>query len=90
MSYEILITAESVSILHITAINFNSLNGWRIEFHDGKEAMVYNENNEWIQYDKSWLDKPTLVGIGYCIERRMVEKSTGITDSRYFYDTLVN
>jgi hypothetical protein len=89
MSYEILITAEGLSILHITAINFNSLKGWRVEFHDGKEAMLYNDNDEWVQYNELWLDKPTLMAIGHCIDDSMVKKDAGITES-YFYDILVN
>jgi hypothetical protein len=89
MSYEILITAEGLRIIHITTINFNSRKGWRIEFDDGKEAVLYNGNDEWVQYDEPWLDKPTLMAIGHCIDGSTVKKSAAITDS-YFYDILVN
>jgi hypothetical protein len=85
MSYEILITAAGLSILHITTANFNSLTGWRIEFHDGKEAMLYYRDGEWMQYDEQWLDEITLQDIGNCINKR----SPAITE-HYFYDMLIN
>lgn len=89
MSYEILRTGENLSLIHITEASFNSFEGWRVEFHDGKEAMLYNCNDEWIQYGKLWLDRITLLAIGNCIVNRMVKKNSGITDS-YFYEMLIN
>jgi len=89
MSYEILRTANGLSILHITMVNFNSVNGWRIQFHDGKEAMLYYYSDEWFQYDEPWLDRPTLKAIGNCIDGSMMKRNMGIADS-YFYDMLIN
>jgi hypothetical protein len=89
MSYEILATAEEVSILHINDANFNSLTGWRIEFHDGKEAMLYYHNGEWMQNDEQWLDEITLQDIGKCIDNSLVKRSPAITE-HYFYDMLIN
>jgi hypothetical protein len=89
MSYEILRTAEGLSILHITTANFHSITGWRIEFHDGKEAMLYNHSGEWMQYDEQWLDGITLLTIGNCIANSLVKKNSGMADC-YFYDMLVN
>jgi hypothetical protein len=89
MSYEILIEEEGVSILHITEATFNSFEGWRIEFHDGKYAMVYKCSGEWLQYNEDWLHKPRLLDIGKCIEGSLTKKPLGITES-YFYDMLIN
>jgi hypothetical protein len=89
MSYEILMTSEGLSILHITEANSNSFNGWRVQFDDGKEAMLYYGRDEWMQYEEDWLDKHTLMAIGNCIDSRMAEKISGTSDS-FFYDMLVN
>jgi len=89
MSYEILRTAEGLSIIHITTASFCSFSGWRVEFHNGKEAMLYNVGGEWNQHDEQWLDGMTLQAIGNCIDNRLMERKSRITDS-YFYDLLVN
>lgn len=89
MSYEILRMAEGLKIIHITLANFNSLKGWRVEFDDGKEALLYNYSDEFIQYEEEWLNKPALAAIGKCIDHTMGKTTPGITDS-YFYDMLIN
>jgi hypothetical protein len=88
MSYEILMTAESLRILHITEAYLNSFKGWRIQFDDGKEAMVYYGSDEWMQYKEDWLDKHTLMAIGNCIDSRTMEKTSGTPDS-FFYNMLI-
>jgi hypothetical protein len=52
MSYEILKAKEGISIVHITPANFDSFKGWRVEFDNGKEALLYNRSNEFIQYEE--------------------------------------
>ena len=89
MSYEILMTEEGLSILHITEATFNSFEGWRIEFHDGKEAMLYKSREQWMQYQEDWLDEPTMAAVGKCIDNRRIKKSPDLSDS-FFYDLLVN
>ena len=89
MSYEILRTVNGLSILHITAADLNSFSGWRIEFDNGKEAMLYHNNFEWMQFDKQWLDEITLIAIGNCIDMSLLKKTSGINESS-FYNFLVN
>ena len=89
MSYEILMTTEGLSMLHITAARFNSFEGWRIQFDSGKEAMLYKSSEQWMQYQEDWLDEPTLTAVGKCIDNRHIQKSPGVPDS-FFYDILVN
>jgi len=89
MSYEILRTAEGTKILHITTANFNSFEGWRVEFDDGKEALLYSRSDEFVQYDEEWLNRPELAAIGRCIDNSMAEKTPETTDT-YFYDMLIN
>jgi hypothetical protein len=89
MSYEILMTGEGLSILHITEANFNSFEGWRIKFHDGREAMLYKGREQWMQYQEDWLDEPTITAVGKCIDNRRIKKSHEMRDS-FFYDLLVN
>jgi len=77
MSYEILRTAEKLSILHITATDLDSLSGWQIEFDDGKDAVLYYHSGEWVQYNEHWLDGNTLLAIGNCIDISLVKNSLG-------------
>jgi hypothetical protein len=46
-------------------------------------------NNEWVQYDKSWLNKPALIAIWSSMDSYMMKKNSGIANS-YFYDVLAN
>lgn len=89
MSYEILRTGNSLSILHITAADLNSFSGWRIEFDDGKEAILYHNKFEWIQFDEKWLDDLTLMAVGNCIDISLMKKESGVKE-RFFYNILVN
>lgn len=75
MSYEILRTEKGLNILHITASNLNTINGWRIEFDDGKEAMLYQHSGEWRQHNENWLDEITLMAVGNCIDTSLVRRS---------------
>jgi len=89
MSYEILKAEEVLSIVHVTEEYFGSFKGWRVEFDDGKEALLYNSSDEFIQYDEEWLNRPALAAIGKCINHSIRKKTTGIPDT-YFYDMLIN
>lgn len=89
MSYEILRTAKGLSILHITTANLNLITGWRIEFDNGKEAMLYHNNQEWIQLDEQWLDSITLLAVGNCIDISLVKRNSA-TKAYFFYDILNN
>lgn len=70
MSYEMIQTAgnDMFKFLHITSTSFRQWKVWRIQFHDGKETFLYRCDNEWMQWSKSYLDKPVLKAIAACIE----------------------
>ena len=87
MSYEILRTADGPSIIHITTANFNLFKGWRVEFDDGKEALLYNSSDEFMQYNEEWLNSAALAAIGECIYSSMKKKTPETADC-YFYDML--
>jgi hypothetical protein len=89
MSYEILRTAEGLSILHITRAGHDSFTAWKIEFHDGKEAVLSLQNGKWLQDDEQWLDGITLLAIGHCIDNCQTKRSIGIA-KHYFYEMLIN
>ena len=89
MSYEIILTGENdaIQFLHITSSVFKMDKVWQIQFHDGKEAMLHKCSDEWVQYSGDWLDSPTLIAIGNCIDG--TGKKEKLRDS-YFYDMLIN
>lgn len=68
MSYQIILLDEAVNIMHITCGNFKQWKLWRVEFHDGKEAVLFKCRNEWMQRIEDRLDLRFLLLIGQCID----------------------
>jgi len=91
MSYEIVPTGKSevLNFLHITSTIFKDRKVWRIQFHDGKEVILYKCGYSWQQSSIHHIDKPSLQAIGQCIDGTGKEKACLPFDS-YFYNMLMN
>ena len=89
MSYEIILTEENEAfrLCHVTSTVFKTRKVWRIQFHDGKEAMLYKCSDKWMQYNVEWLDTFTLIAVGKCIDGAAGREN--LPDD-YFYDMLIN
>ena len=76
MSYEIIFAgkSEDLNFLHITSTTFKDRKVWRIQFHDGKEVILYKCGYNWQQSSKQHIDKPCLKAIGQCIDGTGKEK----------------
>ena len=74
MSYEILLADQALQYMHITSLIFNSRTVWKVEFHDGKEAVLYKCGNEWMQRMEDSLEISSVTAIGKCIDRTVADK----------------
>jgi hypothetical protein len=68
MSYEILLADGAVLLLQITTATFKTWKVWKIQFTDGREAMLYKCGDEWVQRNEDQLDKAAIIAIGKCID----------------------
>jgi hypothetical protein len=68
MSYEIILADGAILPLQITAATFKNWKVWKIQFKDGKEAMLYKCGNEWVQRNEDELDAHSLLTIGNQID----------------------
>ncbi len=68
MSHEILLADGAILILQITAATFKTWKVWKIQFADGREAMLYKLGNEWVQRNEDQLDESSIVAIGQHID----------------------
>ena len=75
MSYEILLADGAVLLFQITAATFKTWKVWKIQFTDGREAMLYKCGNEWVQRNEDQLDNSAIVAIGKCIDTIGSKKS---------------
>jgi len=68
MSYEILLADGAVLLFQITAATFKTWKVWKIQFTDGREAMLYKCGDEWVQRTEDQLNKAAIIAIGKCID----------------------
>jgi len=68
MSHEILLANGAILILQITAATFKTWKVWKIQFTDGREAMLYKCGDEWVQRNEDQLDEPSILAIGHHID----------------------
>ncbi len=76
MSYEILLADGAVLLLQITAATFKTWKVWKIQFTDGREAMLYKCGDEWVQRNEDQLDNVAIIAIGKYIDGICLKKNT--------------
>jgi hypothetical protein len=76
MSYEILLANGAVLLLQITAATFKTWKVWKIQFIDGREAMLYKCGDEWVQRNEDQLDNAAIIAIGKHIDDICLKKNT--------------
>ena len=74
MSYEIVMADQALQYIHITSSIFNSRKVWKVEFHDGKEVVLYKCGNEWMQRMEDNLETSSVAAIGKCIDGTVADK----------------
>ena len=68
MRYEILLADGAVLLLQIAPATFKTWKVWKIQFTDGREAMLYKCGDEWVQRNEDQLDNSAIIAIGKCID----------------------
>jgi hypothetical protein len=58
----------AVLLLQITAATFKTWKVWRVQFVDGREAMLYKCGDERVQRNEDQPDKAAIIAIGKCID----------------------
>jgi predicted hydrocarbon binding protein len=66
--HEIILEAQALQDVSISSLIFNSRKFWKVEFHNGIEALLYKCGNEWMQRIEDNLDVSSLVAIGKYID----------------------
>jgi hypothetical protein len=67
-SHEIILEAQALQDVSITSLLFNSRKVWKVEFHNGNEALLYKCGNEWMQRIDDNLDVSSVLAIGKYID----------------------
>ncbi|MEB0261111.1 MULTISPECIES: hypothetical protein [unclassified Mucilaginibacter] len=81
MSYEIILEDEVIKIVHITSATFKTWKIWRVQFHDGKEAVLYKCGNEWMQRIEDQLEIQFLIAIGKYIDEHSLKNPSLLFDN---------
>ena len=68
MNFEIRLAGNAIQSGHINEVTFNNWKAWRVQFDNGKEAVLYNCGNEWMQRNEDTLDAQSLIAIGKYID----------------------
>jgi hypothetical protein len=76
MSYEILLADGVIVLLQITAATFKTWKVWRVQFVDGREAMLYKCGDEWVQRNEDQLDNSAIIAIGKHIDGISLKKNS--------------
>lgn len=77
MSYEILLIDGTVALVQIMSASYKTWKVWKVQFDDGKEAMLYKTGNTWMQRNDDYLDVYILMTIGNCIDANDIENNKG-------------
>jgi hypothetical protein len=74
MKYKIPL-AGTAQLIKITADYYKSWKVWKVEFTDGKIAVLFKFGDEWMQRHEDFLDASALRTIGQCIDEIIFKKS---------------
>lgn len=75
MNYKITLADGTAQLIQITADYFKAWPVWRIQFSDGKAAMLHKFGNEWMQRNEDFLDRTILNTIGEFIDRVLLNNN---------------
>lgn len=68
MDYKIKLADGTTQLIQITHEIFKKWKVWKVQFADGKVAMLFKSGNEWLQRNDDVLDSYLLSTIGKCID----------------------
>ncbi|TSD67296.1 hypothetical protein FFF34_007840 [Inquilinus sp. KBS0705] len=74
MHYRIKFADGTTHLVQITAALFKKWKVWKVEFADGKAAMLLKSGNEWLQRNEDILDAYLLNALGKLIDDAIISK----------------
>ena len=78
MNFEIKLTGRAIQRGQIIAIIFNKWKAWKVQFDNGKEVVLYNCGNEWMQRNEDTLDTQSLIAVGKYIDGIISNKTVSV------------
>ena len=73
MRYEMALSLDGLEqTLQITSETFKKWMVWKVQFKEGKEAMLFKCGNIWLQRNEDSLDHHTLAAIGIQIDHKNI------------------
>ncbi|MFA6087734.1 hypothetical protein [Mucilaginibacter sp.] len=75
MNYKIKLADGTTQLIQITTELYKSWKVWKIQFTDGKAAMLFKSGNQWLQRNEDILDAYLLNTIGKCIDEIILNKN---------------
>ncbi|RKR84005.1 hypothetical protein BDD43_4222 [Mucilaginibacter gracilis] len=73
MKYKVLL-ANTSQLVRITVDKYKSWKVWKVEFADGRIAMLFKAGNEWMQRNEDFLESATIKTIGQYIDSLIAQK----------------
>jgi hypothetical protein len=75
MNYKIKLADGKTHLVQITADLFKNWKVWKIQFEDGKAAILFKFGNEWMQRRDDYLDAYAVTAIGRFIDEHIYMKN---------------
>jgi len=75
MNYKIKLADGTTQLIQIKSDFFKKWKVWKVQFADGKAAMLFKSGNEWMQRNEDLLDAYLLAAIGKCIDEIILNKN---------------
>ncbi|MCQ6957503.1 hypothetical protein [Mucilaginibacter aquariorum] len=75
MKYRIKLADGTTQLIQITTDLYKSWKVWKVQFADGKAAMLFKSGNAWLQRNEDILDNYLLTTIGKCIDEVILGKN---------------
>ena len=68
MKYKVILADGTAQLIQITTDYYKTWKVWKVQFKDGKEAILLKFGNQWMQRHEDFLDSSSLTLIGNYID----------------------
>jgi len=74
MEHRIKLADGTLKLIKITSAYFKTWHVWKIQFEDGKTAMLFKMGSEWMQRNEDFLDEHVISVIGTYIDKIILRR----------------
>ena len=68
MKYKVILADGTAQLIQITTDYYKTWKVWKVQFKDGKEAILLKFGNQWMQRHEDFLDSSSLTLLGNYID----------------------